>query len=164
MQLFMKLHHCFLIDSLQIFIQKKGIKKLQNSRSRFWIKSSMVKWHHTKTSIIGFRKAINGLFELERKCKKYFRCLIITILSRLHAKNWNVLRKLSRVVLTKRWKQDSTITNEWVKILTLVKVCFTSYLQLIVGTQPWIHRINVQVFWERPRLGLTCRYFGNTHA
>ena len=100
--LFLKLHRRFLIDNLQIFIRKKGIKSYKTAEADFELSLVWRNGDHTKTSVIGFRKAINGLFELERKCKKYFRCLIITILSRLHAKNWNVLRKLSRVVLTKR--------------------------------------------------------------
>ena len=93
----------FLIDNLQIFIRKKGIKSYKTAEADFELSLVWQNGDHTKTSVIGFRKAINGLFELERKCKKYFCCLIITILSRLHAKNhWNVLWKLSRVVLTKR--------------------------------------------------------------
>ena len=169
MILFLKLHRRFLIDKLQIFIRKKGIKSYKKTaKADFELSLVWQNGNHPKTSVIGFRKSINGLFELERKCKKYFHCLIITILSRLHANNWNVLCKLLRVVLTKRWKQDCTITNEWVNIYGSVKVCFTPYLQLIVCT--FNHEFKESMcryFWERPRVvccaSLMLKYFSNIY-
>ena len=87
--LFLKLHHSFLINSLQKFLSKEWNKIDTKYKRRFWIKPIMVKWWLVKEGLNllsksdqqvfwNYKQATNKFLKLQSISKKYSCSLIAT--------------------------------------------------------------------------------------